>query len=84
MGTKWNPVNEPPGVHEDWMHGTLISDYVLVYRRAGRMCCAYYQIWVDGEEYEATWITADSEGWDITNEVTHWMPLPESPKEIQK
>ena len=31
------------------------------------------------EDCEARWVTDCSEGWNITKEVTHWMPLPDTP-----
>ena len=87
MDTNWKSVNELPELHQEWA-GPLRSNLVLVHRKSGKICVAYYEIWLDeddeAQECETNWFTDDSEGWHITGEVTHWMPLPESPKEIQK
>ena len=54
---------------------------VLVYRaKHKRMCVGRYESWnLEDEEPEFKWVTDCSEGWDITAEVTHWMPLPDPP-----
>ena len=32
------------------------------------------------DEKKPRWKTCDSEGWEVTDGVTHWMPCPEMPK----
>ena len=38
--------------------------------------CAVYRYWGDGE-WETEW------GEDASHDITHWMPLPKSPEEVQ-
>jgi len=87
MGAAWKSANELPELHQEWA-SPLRSDPVLVHRKSGKICTAVYEVWLDeddeSQECDAKWVTDDSEGWDITTEVTHWMSLPEPPKEIQK
>lgn len=47
----------------------LISEQVLVKTRHDEVMCAYYQ---EDEDKNEKWISACSEGWDITKSVTHW------------
>lgn len=47
----------------------LISEQVLVKTRHGEVMCAYYK---EDEDKNEKWISACSEGWDITKSVTHW------------
>jgi len=78
--TNWKPVNEPPELRQEW-DGPLRSYPVLVYRKSGSICVAYCEVWPG---CESAWTITDSEGWCITNEVTHWMPLPDPPKEVSE
>ena len=69
---QWRPVSDPPQMIEDEI-GWLTSKKVLVWplMEAARLTQS-------DEEYPPMWRTGRS-GWDITNVVTHWMPLPEGP-----
>lgn len=61
----------------------ITSGPVLVYRaKYKKLSIALYESWYTDYETEQpvfSWKTDCSEGWDITDEVTHWMPLPEPP-----
>lgn len=71
----WQSVINPPVfVDKDYC---LQSDAVLVYRLDGCICTARYEQYYEDEP--PRWTTADSEGWDITNLVTHWQHLPPPP-----
>ena len=53
------------------------SDYVLVLRKSGYQCVCYYVYDNDGNY----WMTEDEKSMYEVDEVTHWQPLPESPKQ---
>lgn len=55
---------------------SLTSSAVLCYMK-------YDQILVgrlEGYDDDLSWFTDDSEHWNLHQDVTHWMPLPEPPK----
>lgn len=54
------------------------SDYVLVLRASGRQCVCYYVYDDDDGNY---WFSEDEKSMYDIDEVTHWQPLPEPPKE---
>ncbi len=54
------------------------SDYVLVLRADGRQCVCYY-IYDDDEGN--CWCSEDEKSIYDIDEVTHWQPLPQTPKE---
>ena len=73
---KWIPVNEKlPDCDDKWG----ISKIVLCLDARGRAGFGIYQ---NGEKqlYHAGWFTGGGVGEDSVT-VTHWMPLPEPPKE---
>jgi len=76
----WTSVKDKlPEVTQENEYSEFTSGPVLVYHaKWGTMCVAAYRAW-DIDEPVFVWNTCDSEGWDITDEVTHWMPLPSSP-----
>ena len=74
---KWIPVNEKlPDCDDKWG----ISKIVLCLDARGRVGFGIYQ---NGEKqlYHAGWFTGGGVGEDSVT-VTHWMPLPELPKEV--
>lgn len=54
------------------------SDYVLVLRADGRQCVCYYVYDDDDGNY---WCSDDEKSMYDIDEVTHWQPLPEPPKQ---
>ena len=74
--TAWRPVSDPPPCTPVW-YGELQSALVLCWYRSGRVGVAYLQ--QDSDDQSSQWITADSNGWDVTGKITHWMPLPDPP-----
>jgi hypothetical protein len=73
---KWIPVSEKlPDCDDKWG----ISKIVLCLDARGRVGFGIYQ---NGEKqlYHAGWFTGGGVGEDSVT-VTHWMPLPELPKE---
>ena len=54
------------------------SDYVLVLRADGRQCVCYYVYDDDDGNY---WCSEDEKSMYDIDEVTHWQPLPEPPKD---
>jgi len=58
----------------------LESAPVLVYTNYKVMLVATLEADTDYPDNKL-WYTADSEKWEITNNVTHWMKLPDAPKE---
>jgi hypothetical protein len=55
--------------------GMYESEVVLVKFKQGDPCVAYCYKY--GENGSVKWRSYCSEGWDITNEVIHWMEIPE-------
>ena len=51
---------------------------VLGVDRHDRICVVVLEQHDDGD---TVWYTNDSEHWNLGNTITHWMPLPELPKE---
>lgn len=54
------------------------SDYVLVLRADGRQCVCYY---VYDDDEGNCWFSEDEKSMYDIDEVTHWQPLPEPPKD---
>ena len=62
--------NEKPSLQSpDDYSFFLVSENVLVKTLHNEVMCAFYQ---EDEDGEAKWISACSEGWNITKSVTHW------------
>lgn len=76
--TEWHPASTPPPTSDDDWGCWHQSDPVLVFDGT-KMFCAIYQTDPDND-FEPSWRTTCSEGWDVTKRVTHWQPLPEPPK----
>lgn len=75
----WTSVTESiPEAQEGNIYGYKTSKEVLICTRYNSIKTAY--VMIDIEDEHLKWVSACSEGWDITKEVTHWMPLPEPPK----
>ena len=55
------------------------GQYVLVYHKDGVMQCAQYLI--SGYDDRGLWVL--DHYYKDQGEITHWMPLPEPPKEVQ-
>ena len=58
-------------------YGWLESEKVLFYIRGGKQLVAFRKQ-ID-DDCPVRWCSDCSEGWDITEEVTHWLPLPPAP-----
>ena len=54
------------------------SDVVLVCGKYLKIMTAYCRQYEDEDVYH--WYTDCSEGWEITDSVEHWMPLPPLPE----
>lgn len=76
--TVWNSVKDClPELIEDQNYKNR-SLAVLVSNKHNRQFVAY--LWQYTDEPENLQWTADcSEGWDVTDSITHWMPLPQPP-----
>lgn len=80
---EWISVKDKlPEVHPATDGDYWASDFVLVYFGDGvlnKICVANYE--VDGED-KCLWVSfSDTGTGDMAYDVTHWMPLPEPPKE---
>lgn len=75
----WTPVSSPPTTTSqeyEWPR----YEPVLGITKHGRIhVVAYEQV---DEDCEPTWRTACSERWDVTDDITHWMNLPQPPNAI--
>lgn len=80
---QWIPVTERmPEMHEESLVDTdgsiytfRVSDKVLAYTEDGECVLVEY---VDEGPYKKVWV----EDGGSTDIVTHWMPIPEPPKEV--
>ena len=59
--------------------GSYDSESVLVFASGHKIGVAIAHKY--DEDCQVKWRSDDSEGWDITEYVTHWMPLPQPPKD---
>ena len=73
---KWTAINEPPEMLAS-EYGWPMSEPVLGFSKYGRMQVVTYEQ-VD-DDYVPEWRTACSERWNVTDELTHWMNLPQTP-----
>ena len=63
-------------VEDEWPD---IGQYILVYHKDGVMQCAQYLI--SGYDDRGLWVL--DHYYEEQGEITHWMPLPEPPEEVQ-
>ena len=73
---KWTPISIPPDMPL-MEYGWPMSEPKLGITKAGRMLVVTHEQLA--EDCEATWISACSERWDVSKELTHWMDLPQLP-----
>lgn len=79
----WLPVTTPPPIEEHEEFYFSRSKDVLGFDKYGNMMVVYYRI-EDEENTNPAWITSDSEGWNVTDHITHWQPLPPKPSKEAK
>ena len=77
---RWTPVTErlpdKDGYYLAWIAGSECCE-ALGFAKDGREVCAYDFRY----NWENVWYDYDSEWGFVSYDVTHWMPLPEPPKE---
>ena len=78
----WRPISDPPPLESVWPGG-LESAPVLCFFKSGCMNVVYLRADPEGV-YSPQWVTNDSESWDVTGSVTHWMPLPPPPTNLNE
>ncbi len=79
----WKSASEPPPLSDKSDGYRHCSVDVLTCDKYGDQAVAFAWRYVDDDlgepEGEMNWTRCDGEAWDITDYVTHWMPLPPSP-----
>lgn len=75
--TEWRLANDPPPMRDGGCN-IYSSIPVLGVDRYGYISVVVLEQYDDGD---VIWYTNDSEHWNLGNTITHWMPLPELPKE---
>lgn len=79
----WELANNPPPMAEIPGEACFRSQPVLTYNKFDTQAVCYCEMDIDLDTGELDgylrWYTNDSETWNVTNEITHWMPLPKGP-----
>lgn len=79
----WIPITESTPELPHWESNCgLFSDPVLLRldRTVGSITVGTFEQWDSGSYH---WYTNCMEKFDVTNQVTHWMPLPPQPKNVK-
>lgn len=79
----WHPASELPPLHEEsfeddgTVYRSMVSNQVIAFLDDGQMAV----VKLDQSKIEEIWF--DDYGNNYNDRITHWMPLPELPREVR-